>query len=278
MNAYVARLQGLLEQIPLEVVPRAATVQKKTRVPTQAFSEFLINRELGDWAEDVVRRGVNESGLPVVAMPYGRTENLVAGEPGFAEFFLGYHEELQTLGKRPDLLVFPAGKVPTTGWIGKTAADLIPVASLALAGFEVRSSQQSLTGTRTSADLSFTPKIEDIRNVMRWIERHGVTHFYVQVIFGAAYAISFERILELLVVGPKTGGYTIDREPRNQFKSTVYIPLDKGVCLSTHFQEPDLTAFRKRLSSGRMLFGVRFTGGQLVFDKARVVELLKLQP
>ena len=167
MNAYVTRLQGLLGQISSEVLPAAITVQQKIRVPTQAFSEFLINRELGDWAEDLVRRGVNESGLPVIALPYGRTENLVAGEPGFAEFFLGYHEELRTLGKRPDLLVFSAGKAPTADWVGKPAAQLIPVASQAMAGFEVRSSQQSLTGTRTPADLSFTPKIEDIRNVMR---------------------------------------------------------------------------------------------------------------
>jgi hypothetical protein len=232
VNAYVTRLRGLLGRISPEVLPAAITVQQKIRVPTQAFSEFLINRELGDWAEDIVRRGVTESGLPVVALPYGRTEKLVAGEPGFAGFFLAHHEELRTLGKRPDLLILPAATAPKTEWAGKPAVDLIPIASQAIAGFEVRPSQQSLTGTRTPADLSFTPKIEDIRNVVRWIERHGVPHFYVQVIFGAAFAISFERILELLIAGPKAGGYTIDREPRNQFKSTVYIPLDKGACAS----------------------------------------------
>ncbi|HRT56840.1 MAG TPA: AccI family restriction endonuclease [Candidatus Paceibacterota bacterium] len=276
MNAYVTRLRSLLERISQDVVPSTPVVQQKPRVPTQAFSEFLINRELGDWAEEVVRRGVNDSGLPVVALPYGRTGNLVAGEPGFADFFLDYHEELRTLDKRPDLLIFPAGKAPAADWMGKPAAELVSVASQAVAGFEVRCSQQSLTGTRTPADLSFTPKIEDIRNVMRWIERHGVPHFYVQVIFGAAYALSFERILELLGVGPKAGGYTIAREPRNQFKATVYVPLDKGVCLSTRFQDPDLAAFRKQLSSGRMLFGVKFSGGLLEFDKQKLSSLLKI--
>jgi hypothetical protein len=70
----------------------------------------------------------------------------------------------------------------------------------------------------------------------------------------------------------------IAREPRNQFKSTVYIPLDKGVRLSLEpgFQEPDLSAFRKQLSSGRMLFGVRFSGGRVVFDRTKVAELLRL--
>jgi hypothetical protein len=111
---------------------------------------------------------------------------------------------------------------------------------------------------------------------MRWVERHGVPHFYVQVIFGAVYAISFERILELLVTGPKVGGFTIDREPRNQFKSTVYLPLTMGVRLSTEFHEPDVTAFKKRLSSGRMLFGVASSGGQAVLDRQVLSELLRI--
>jgi hypothetical protein len=200
----------------------------------------------------------------------------VAGEPGFRKFFLDYHEELRRLGKRPDVLVFPAASALAAEWASKPAAELIASARQATAAFEVRSSKQSLVGTRTAADLSFTPKVEDIRNVMRWIGGQGVPHLYVQVIFGAAYAIPFERILELLVAGPKAGGYKIKREPRNQFKSTVYIPLDLGVCLTTGFQGPELAAFSKQLSEGRMLFGVKFSGGRLVFDKAKLAELLKV--
>jgi hypothetical protein len=113
-------------------------------------------------------------------------------------------------------------------------------------------------------------------NVMRWIEHHGVKHYYVQVLFGAVYAISFARILELLVVGPKQGGYTIDREARNQFKSTVYLPLDKGICISTDFIDPDIEAFRKQLSSGRMLFGVKFSGGKATIDSTKLPQLLQV--
>jgi hypothetical protein len=176
-------------------------------------------------------------------------EDLVAGESGFDEFFRAYHDELRCFGKRPDMLVFRAGQDPPIEWKRMKAAELVRTASQALAALEIRASQQSLTGFRTLADLSFTPKIEDIRNVMRWSERHGVLPLYVQVVFGAVYAISFEGILELLVAGPKAGGFTIDRVPRNQFKSTLYIPLSKGVRLSTAFQEPELSAFGKQLSS-----------------------------
>jgi hypothetical protein len=59
--------------------------------------------------------------LSVVALPYGRSENLAAGEAGLADFFLGHHEGLRTLGKRPDSLIFSAGKLPATGWAERSA-------------------------------------------------------------------------------------------------------------------------------------------------------------
>jgi type II restriction enzyme len=37
---------------------------------------------------------------------YGRSEDLVAGEPGFDEYYRSYQEELKEIGKRPDVLVF----------------------------------------------------------------------------------------------------------------------------------------------------------------------------
>lgn len=276
MSAYVQRLRGLVAKIPQEIIGSPSPSPTKIRVPTQAFSEFLINRELGDWAEDVVRRGVNDCGLGLKAIRYGRTENLVAGEPGFADFFLGYHKELQEIGKRPDLLIYKSDFPDETSFVGKSAKDLIPLAKKAIAGFEVRSSQQSLSVERTPSDLSFTPKIEDIFNVMRWIEHHEVRHFYVQVVFGAVYAIPFERILEVLTVGPKAGGFRVERVARNQFKTTVYLPLDKGVCISTEFREPDIKAFRRQLSSGRMLFGVNFSGGKVGVDALQLAGLLEL--
>ena len=274
MNEYTKRLSALIKKIPDDLIGSLEPSGEKIRVPTQAFSEFLINRELGDWAEDVVTRAIDSAGLGLTAIRYGRSENLIAGEPGFKEFYVDYITELRTYGKRPDVLVYGNNPPPKVDIKGKTAAELIPLVRKAIIGIEVRSSQQSLAGTRTPADLSFTPKIEDIANVFRWIQHHGVRHFYVQVIFGAVFAISFERILELLVIGPKEGGYTIDREPRNQFKSTIYIPLSLGTRLSTEFGDPDIQAFKKQLSTGRMLFGVAFSGGKIVLNPAALKKLL----
>jgi len=39
----------------------------------------------------------------------GKSENIVAGEPGFEEFYEQYQDELETTGKRPDILLFSLG-------------------------------------------------------------------------------------------------------------------------------------------------------------------------
>ena len=41
-----------------------------------------------------------------VAVRYRKSDDLVAGEIGFDEFYNEFQDELDTIGKRPDLLVF----------------------------------------------------------------------------------------------------------------------------------------------------------------------------
>lgn len=74
--------------------------------PTQASSEFITNKQQGDWAEDVVFRAINDNSENIVAVRYGKSDDLTAGDPGFKEFYAQYQEELETIGKRPDLLIF----------------------------------------------------------------------------------------------------------------------------------------------------------------------------
>lgn len=74
--------------------------------PTQASSEFITNKQQGDWAEDVIFRAINDNSENIVAVRYGKSDDLTAGDPGFKEFYAQYQEELETIGKRPDLLIF----------------------------------------------------------------------------------------------------------------------------------------------------------------------------
>jgi hypothetical protein len=277
MNAYVRGLRALVGAIPPNILPPLEpAAAPKVRVPTQAFSEFLINRELGDWAERLVAAELQKTGLNLKSCAYGRSENLVAGDPGFKEHYLGYLLELKTLGKRPDLLVYGDHAPPAEAFAEVGSQDSITLASKAMAAFEVRSSKQALGASRSPADLSFTPKIEDIHNIMRWVDVHGVKHFYVQVLFGAVYAISFQRILEILSKGKLKTDFKIESAQKSQFKATYYLPLTSGVCLSTAFEMPKLGAFSHELSKGRILFGVKFENGSVPFSSLAVKELLGL--
>ncbi len=74
--------------------------------PTQASSNFITNKEQGDWAEDLIFRAINETLDNYVAVRYGKSNDLIAGDSGFAEFYNEYQNELDTIGKRPDLLIF----------------------------------------------------------------------------------------------------------------------------------------------------------------------------
>ncbi|HEX7348363.1 MAG TPA: AccI family restriction endonuclease [Rhodanobacteraceae bacterium] len=111
-------------------------VQMSGRVPNNATSEFLINKEQGDWAERLIHGVVNSQSQKWFAAPYGRQDNLSAGDPGFADFYRKYQDELNDLGKKPDLLVFRRSDFP----------DLKPdlsddnVVMRAVAALEVRSS------------------------------------------------------------------------------------------------------------------------------------------
>lgn len=76
------------------------------RTPTQASSNFITNKEQGDWAENLVFRAINETSKNFVAVKYGKSDDLVAGEDGFDTFYQDFQDELDTIGKRPDLLIF----------------------------------------------------------------------------------------------------------------------------------------------------------------------------
>jgi len=258
-----------------ENIKKAIEGAQDPRAPTQGSSDFIINRELGDWAESVVQGAVNNAGLDVCAISYGRRDRLIAGEPGFEKLYLEHQNELKAIGKRPDLLLYRKHENPLESFEGKSANDLIGIAKKAVAALEVRSSQQTLNEKRDPAKLSFTPKVEDVRNVVKWIEFHDVPHYYVQVLFGRVYAIGFDRILETDTDSPKSEKYRIARVVRNQFKSTIYIPLTSGQCLSTQFEQPQaLKASIKPLDSGRVVVVVEFSGGKVTFAKAEFQALM----
>lgn len=112
-------------------------IQMSGRPPSTASSEFLTNREQGDWAERIVFDAINDHSDEFIAVRYGKSDSLAAGDEGFVEFYLEYQEELNTIGKKPDLLIFRRSDFPEPAKIDLDDDRTIRKAVVAI---EVRSS------------------------------------------------------------------------------------------------------------------------------------------
>lgn len=115
----------------------------QARTPTQASSNFITNKEQGDWAENLIIRAINETSKNFIAVKYGKSDNLVAGEDGFDTFYQEFQIELDTIGKRPDLLIFK--KKDFDNSLGLDISQIphnqiTEYVKKAIAGIEVRSS------------------------------------------------------------------------------------------------------------------------------------------
>jgi type II restriction enzyme len=335
--------------------------RSKASTPTQASSEFITNKQQGDWAEDVIFRAINQNSDNIVAVRYGKSDDLVAGDDGFDKFYENYQQELDTIGKRPDLLLFKKNDFNEALGYDISSLDSNQIENYikkAVAGIEVRSSaflidkynnevnrtidentreaislrddilsnyvdllkqkrpelipilnQIDKTSVRTidfkvpywkaserlqtlssklSAlksnlrnlqkwnTLSITPKVEDIKVVHKWIMTYNVPHFYVQVFFDKVYGVSFKQITEL-ISNPDLEGekYTIGKDPKNQNKTTIKIPTHDCVCLARAVNEPNHHSVRKELNKGRLLFYVKFDGGEAFLDKENFESLFQ---
>lgn len=326
--------------------------RSEASMPTQASSEFITNKQQGDWAEDVFFRAINDNSENIVAVRYGKSDDLVAGDGGFEKFFNAYQAELDAIGKRPDILLFKKEDFnESLGYdiSSKSSDEIGDYVAKAIAGIEVRSSAflinkytaeanrivrenteraielknivldeyvdlleqkrpeliailqqldetsvrsidyrkptwkasqrlQELTDNLSELkdclkiiqkrnSLSITPKVEDLKVVYKWIMTYNVPHFYVQVFFDKVYGVSFQRILEL-VSNPdlEDDKYFIEQDTKNQNKTTIKIPSQDGTCLAEVVTEPNHQSVRKELNKGRLLFYVKFDGGEACLD------------
>lgn len=142
MINYKDIINEICENIHTGVIDFSEPRSKATK-PTQASSEFITNKQQGDWAEDVIFRAVNGNSENIVAVKYGKSDDLVAGDDGFDDFFRKYQDELDTIGKRPDILLFNKEDFnPALGYdiSSYDSNDIGEYVAKAIAGIEVRSS------------------------------------------------------------------------------------------------------------------------------------------
>ncbi|WP_179346694.1 AccI family restriction endonuclease [Winogradskyella ursingii] len=139
---YFEELREVTKTIPTSIVDFSIP-RDRTSPPTQANSNFITNKEQGDWAEDLIFRAINETSKNYVAVRYGKSDDTIAGEEGFDQFYREFQDELDVIGKRPDLLVFKKTDFDTKlGFdISKIEHSLITdYVKKSIAGLEIRSS------------------------------------------------------------------------------------------------------------------------------------------
>ena len=102
---YYEKIRELTKDVPIALVDFTLP-RDLARTPTQASSNFITNKEQGDWAETLIFRAINETSKNFVAIKYGKSDDIVAGDEGFEIFYREFQAELDTIGKRPDLLIF----------------------------------------------------------------------------------------------------------------------------------------------------------------------------
>ena len=138
---YVDVINNLIKNVNPQIVDFTKE-RTKGSAPTQVSSEFLINKEQGDWAEQTFINGINNSSNEYIAVKYGRDDDIIAGEEGFDVFYKNYQHELDTIGKRPDVLIFRKSdyNLDTFNISNYSIEELDKLVPKALCGIEIRSS------------------------------------------------------------------------------------------------------------------------------------------
>jgi hypothetical protein len=252
-------------------------------VPTDARSEFLANKAMGDWAEQSLAGAIRRARKDWQVTHYGNSEAMAAGEAGFREFYKGNLEEVRNFGKRPDLLVFPARLGMPDDFSSEPYASVDGRVRQAVAAVEVRSSKyEALRYMRVRAEqaaqenksakggLNFTVKVEDLKIVYRWLEHYDKPQAYVQVFFDSVFGINVLQIFEMIV----SNSFRIDKPAKSQQKATIMLPITTGKRIGTFGMLPKFSLAEKVTQLGRHDAFVKPVGGDLEIDASALERLL----
>ena len=300
MTEYFRRLTAAKDQVLAELQRRGADARylhfggpgaplARVFVPTDARSEFLANRAMGDWAEHLVAAAVNDTILGYRVVHYGNSDRIAAGEEGFREFYTDMLDDVRAHGKRPDLLIVPdsyegpadVSAVPTEALRSLVASSLVAVEvrsskfeALHYARVRAQERQAGKLGGRESQ--SFTVKIEDLKIVYRWIENFKKPQAYCQVFFDSMFAINVLRIFEIIGSG---AGFQIENPAKSQERTTIMIPITSGLQVASFDETPTFEVERQKSRLGRHDAFVRPVGGGVRLDvDAFLKALLEIEP
>ena len=295
-DAYFQRLKATVTDVAAQLTERGieprhlsfggegSKSSQKPRVPTDARSEFLANRAMGDWAENSLVSALANACPEWKAVRYGNADRIAAGHPDFKTHYLAGLEETRISGKRPDLLLFdkavPAGEDLSELPLAQTQ----PLVRRSIAAIEVRSSKfealrymavrrrqrdAGKTGGREAP--SFTVKVEDLVIVYRWLDRPRVPQSYFQVFFDSVFAVNFLNIFAVIASG---SGYSIETPAKSQERATIMITITLGTQVGEASVLPTFAAAHRVTELGRHDAYVVPQGGGFTLDGTKTRQVL----
>ncbi len=285
INDVVANLRAKgIDERRLTFGGEGTVPSRKPTVPTDARSEFLANRAMGDWAERLLTDAIIRACPDWRVTQYGDANRIAAGHPGFKAAYLAGIEQTRQFGKRPDLLLFPATAAVAVDVSSHSHSDTEMPLRQAVAAIEVRSSKfdaltyiavrrrQRETGKKSGRETpSFTIKVEDLVIVYRWLERHQIPESYFQVFFDSVFAINFLDIFAIIGGGD---GYSIETPEKSQEKATIMIPITSGTQVGKATSLPAFAAAHRVTELGRHDAYVVPQGGGFDLDAAATRKVL----
>lgn len=277
------RAKGIHERY-LSFGGEGAVPERKPSVPTDARSEFLAHRAMGDWAEQRLAAAIADTFPEWKVFQYGDTGRIAAGDPEFRSSYLAGLEGTRQYGKRPDLLLFRTESLLHSELLRENHAATLTVVKQAVGAVEVRSSKfealtyiavrkrQRETGKAAGRETpSFMVKVEDLVIVYRWLERHLVPESYCQVFFDSVFAINFLKIFGIVAEGI---GFTIETPAKSQEKATIMVPITSGTQIGWATSMPSFAAEHRVTELGRHDAYVVPQGGGFRVNAAAIREVL----
>ena len=268
---YQQAIAQLIDSAPFGI---DTNIQMTGRPPSIASSEFLTNKEQGDWAERIVFSAINENSTEYIAFQYGRNDALAAGDSGFADFYTAYQDELNNIGKKPDLLIFRRSDIPDPSHIDLDDDDVV---RRAVAAIEVRSS--SFLANRYAIFMS-------TRTLQAEQECHRFREMILQEPFASTLQEKSPDIFALIRNAGETTFRELDFRLRSWSSSAVLRELSellkelkeqikvlhKRDYLSITPKLEDLSLVNRWIQH----FGVRHYYLQVFFDKAYVISFREI--
>lgn len=269
-SSYRSTIAHLISTVPFDIDIDIQVSDR--RLPTMANSMFLTNREQGDWAEEIVFNAINEYSQEYCAIRYGHGSDLAAGDLGFADFYKSYIEELNTIGKRPDILVYRRVDVPKNFDLGDEEFIQNAVAAIEVRSSSFLANKYSLfMENRTHkaeiavGELQKTLLTEPYSNLL--LEKSPKLHEMIQT----ATADTFRELDFNLRTWSSTEHLRELSDMLRSLKNQIKI-LQKRDYLSVTPKLEDLALVNRWIQR----FGVRHCYLQVFFDKAYVIPFKKI--